>query len=79
MVIDNLPNNNRLIGNVPGAPTPEDPTNAEPIVLQQPVLTCTPDPTMAECHRQVIGVDSAGGKAYRKATGFYNLHRKNSE
>jgi hypothetical protein len=27
-------------------------------------------------HRQGVGVENAGGKAYRKATGLYNKHRK---
>jgi len=30
-------------------------------------------------HRQVVGVENAGGKAYGKATGLYTKHRKNSE
>jgi len=30
-------------------------------------------------HRQVVGVENEGGKAYGKATGLYNKHRKYSE
>jgi len=30
-------------------------------------------------HRPVLGVENQGGKAYGKATGLYNMHRKNSE
>jgi hypothetical protein len=30
-------------------------------------------------HRQVVGVENLGGRAYGKATGLYNKHRKYSE
>jgi len=71
--------NDRLIDNVPGAPPPEDTPNEEPIDPQQPDLTCTPDPTKTRAHRQVVGLENAGGKAYGNATGLYNKHRKYSE
>jgi len=44
-----------------------------------PNLTCTPDATKTKAHRQVVGVDNAGGIAYCKATGLYNKHRMYSE
>jgi len=68
-----------LIDNVPGAPPPEDTPNQEPIDPQQPDLTCTPDPTKTRAHRQVVGVENAGGKAYGKATVLNNKNRKYSE
>jgi len=76
MAIDKLSIDNLLIDNVPGAPPPEDTRNEEPIDPQQPDLTCTPDPTMRKAHWQVVGVENAGVKAYRNATGLYNKHRK---
>ena len=79
MAIDKLTINDRLIDNVPGAPPPEDTPNTDPIDPQQPDLTCTPDPTKTKAHRQVVGVDNAGGKVYGKATGLYNKYRKYSE
>jgi hypothetical protein len=68
-----------LLDNVPGAPPPVDSPNEEPLDRQQPDLTCTPDPTKPKAHRQGVGVENAGGKAYGKATGLYNNHRKYSE
>jgi hypothetical protein len=65
--------------NVPGAPPPEDTPNEEPIDPQKPDLTCTPDPTRTRAHRQVVGVENAGGKVYGIATGLYNKHLKYSE
>jgi len=79
MAIDKLSNNDLLLDNVPGAPPPKDTPNEEPIDPQQPDLTCTPDPTKTKVDRQVVGVENAGGKAYGKATGLYNKHRKYSE
>jgi hypothetical protein len=79
MAITKLPINDRLIDNVPGAPPPEDTPNQDPIDHQQPDLTCTHDPTKTKAHRQVVGLENAGGKAYGKATGLYNKHRKYSE
>jgi len=79
MAIDKLPINDRLIDNVPGAPPPEDTPNENPIDPHQPDLTCTPDPTKTKAHRQVVGLENVGGKAYGKATGLYNKHRKYSE
>jgi len=70
---------NLPIGNVPGAPPPEDTPDEETIDPHKPDLTSTPDPTMTRAHRQVIGVENVGGKAYGKATGLYNKHRKYSE
>jgi len=67
------------IDNVPGARPPEDTPDEETIDPQKPHLTCTPDPTIMRAHRQVVGVENAGGKAYGKATGLYNKHRKYSE
>jgi hypothetical protein len=49
------------------------------IDLQKPDLTCTPDPTKMGADRQAVGVEKVGGKAYGKATGLYNKHRKYSE
>src|SRR5882757_2002005 len=80
MAIDELSELIHLpIDNVPGAPPPEDTSDEEPIDPQKPDLTCTPDPTKTRAHRQVVGVENAGGKAYGKATGLYNKHRKYSE
>jgi len=79
MAINKLSINDLLIDNIPGAPPPEDTPNKEPIDPQQPDLTCTPDPTKTRAHRQVVGVENAGGKAYGKSTGLYNKHRKYSE
>jgi len=63
MAIDKLSFNDPLIENVPGAPPPEDTLNKEPIDPQQPDLTWTPDPTKTKEHRQVVGVENAGGNA----------------
>jgi len=79
MAIHKLSINDLLIDNVPGAPPPEDTPNEESIDPQQPDLTCTPDPTQIRSHRQGVGVENAGGKAYCKATGLYNNHRMYSE
>jgi hypothetical protein len=79
MAIDKLSINDLLIDHVPGAPPHEDTPNEEPIDPQQPDLTCTPDPTKTKAHRQVVGLENAGGKANGKATGLYNKHRKFSE
>jgi len=79
MAIDKVPINDRLIDNVPGAPPPDDTPDEEPIEPQKPDLTCTPDPTKTKAHRQVVGLENAGGKAYGKATGLYNKHGKYSE
>jgi len=79
MAIDKLSINDLLLDNVPGAPPPEDTPNEEPIDPQQPDLTCTPDPNKTKAHRQVVGVENVGGKAYGKATGLYNKHRRYSE
>jgi hypothetical protein len=76
MAIDKLPINDRLIVNVPGAPPLEDTPNQDLIDSQQPDLTCTPDPTKTKAHRQVVGLENAGGNAYGKATGLDNKHRK---
>jgi len=77
MAIDELsPLVHLPIDNVPGAPPPEDTPNEEPIDPQKSNLSCTSDPTKTRGHRQVVGVENAGGKAYGKATGLYNKHRK---
>jgi len=79
MAIDKLLIHDLLIDNVPGARPPEDTPNEELIDPQQPDVTCTPDSTKTKAHRQVVGVDNTGGKAYGKATGLHNMHRKYSE
>jgi len=79
MAIDKLSINDLLIDNVPGAPPPEDMRNKETIDPQQPNLTYTPVPTKTTAHWQIVGVDNTGGRAYGKATGLYNKHRKYSE
>jgi len=79
MAIDKLSINDLLRDKVPGTPPPQDTLNEEPIDPQQPDLTCTPDPTKTKAHRQVVGVDNVGGKAYGKATGSYNKYQKYSE
>jgi len=53
---------------VPGAPSPDDTPNEDHIDPQHPDLTYTPDPTKTQAHRQVVGVENAGGTAYGKAT-----------
>jgi len=68
-----------LIDTVPGAPPPDDTPDEEMINPQKPDLTRTPDPTTTKAHMQVVGVENVGGKAYGKATGWYNKHRKYSE
>jgi len=67
------------IDNVPAAPPPEDTPDEEMIDLQKPDLTSTLDPTKTSAHREVVGVENAGGKVYGKATGLYTIHRKYSE
>ena len=79
MTIDKLSINDQLLDNVPGAPPGEDTPNEEPIDHEQADLTCTPDPTKTMAHRQVVGVEYVGGKAYGRATRLYNKHRKFSE
>jgi hypothetical protein len=79
MAIDKLSMNDLLLDNILGAPPPEDTADKEPIDPQQPDLTRTPDPTNTNTHRQVVGVEFAGGKVYGKATGLYTKHRKYSE
>jgi len=80
MVIDELSQLIHLpIEDVPGAPPTEDTPDQETIDTQKSDLTCTSDPTKTRAHRQVVGVENAGGKAYGKATGLYNKHRNYSE
>jgi len=78
MVIDRLPINQLLMDNVPGAPQPKDTSNDVSIDLQQPDLTCTPDPKNTKAHRPEVRVEHLGGKPNGKATGLYNKHRKYS-
>jgi len=79
MAIDELSQLIHLpMDNVPGAPPPEDTPDEETIDPQTPDLTCTPDQTKTRGHRQVVGVENAGGKAYGKATGLYNKHHEYS-
>jgi len=80
MAIDELSQLIHLpIDNVPGGPPPEDTPDEDTIDPHKPDLTCTPDPTKTRDHRQVVGVENTGGKAYGNATGLYNKHRKYSE
>ena len=79
MAIHKLSIKDRLFANIQCAPPPEDSTNEEPIDPLQSDLICTPDPTESKANRQVVGVENAGGKAYGKATGLYNKHRKYSK
>jgi len=67
------------IDDVHGTPPAENTSDEETIGHQMPDLICTPDPTKTRAHRQVAGVENAEGKAYGKATGFYNKHCKYSE
>jgi hypothetical protein len=67
MAIDELSQLIHLpIDNVPGAPPPDDTPDEEPINPQKPNLTCTADATKTRAHRQVVGVENLGGKAYGK-------------
>jgi hypothetical protein len=70
MAIDKMSINDLLIVNIPGAPPPEDTPNKEPIDPQQPNLTCTPDPTKTKAHRQVVGVENAGGESIWQSNWF---------
>jgi len=80
MAIDKLSIDDLLKDNVSGAPPlSEDTPNEEPREPLQPDLTCTPDLPKTKAHGQVVGVENVWGKAYGKATGFYNQHRKSSE
>ena len=79
MSINKVSINNLLIENVSGVPPPEDTPSKEPVDPQQPDLSCTPDPTKSKAHRQIVGVENAGGKVFGKATGLYNKHREYSE
>jgi len=63
----------------PGATPPEDIPDNETMDPQQPDLKCTPDLTEPQAHSQEVRVFNAGEKAYGKATGLYNTHRKYSE
>jgi len=75
----NWSTNDLTIDNMPGAPKPDDTPDEETIDPQKSDVTCTPDPTKTKAYRQVVGVENAKGKAYGKATGLYNKHRKYSE
>jgi len=80
MAIDDLSQLTHLtIDNVPGEPAPEDTPDEQTIDPQQPDLTFTSDPTKTKAHRQVVGVENAGWKAYDKATGLYNKHHQYSK
>jgi hypothetical protein len=79
MAFDKLSINDRLTDTVPGAPPPEDTSKKDPMDSQLPDLTCTPDPTKAKAHSQVVRVENEGGKAYGRATRLYNKHHKHSE
>jgi len=57
---------------VGGEPPPGDTADKETIDPRMPDLTCTPDETKTNTHRQVVGVENPEGKAYGKATGLYN-------
>jgi hypothetical protein len=79
MAIDKLAHDDVIIDNVPGPPPPVDTPKEEPIDPQQPDLTCTSHPTKTKAHRQVLGVENVGWKAYSKATRLYNKHHKYAE
>ena len=80
MAIDELSQLIHLpIDNVAAAPPPEDTPDKETIDTHKPDLTSSPDLTKTRAHGQVVGVGNAGEKAYGKATGLYNMHRKYSE
>jgi len=79
MAIKKLSNNDLLIDNALGVPPPQDTHYTEPIHPQQPDLNCTPDPTKAKAHRQVVGVQNAEGKAFGKVTELYNKYQMYSE
>jgi len=79
MAITKLSITDLLIDNIPAIPPPEDTSNEEPIGPPQPDISSTPDPTKTKAYRQVVGVETAGGKAYGQATRLYNKHRKYSE
>jgi len=64
---------------LPSVPQPEDYPDEETIDPQMPDQTCTPDGTKMRAPRQVVGVDTVGGKANGKPTVLYNKHRKYSE
>jgi len=76
MAIDKLLINDRLRDNVLGAPPPEDTPDEEPIDPQKPDLTSTLDSTKTKAQRQVVELENVEGKAYGKATGLHNKHRK---
>ena len=77
MAIDKWSMNDLLIDNFPGTPPLEDTLHEEPINSQLPDLTCTLDSTKTKTHRQLV--ENAWGKAYGKATGLCNQHRRHSE
>jgi len=79
VVIEKLSIKDLLIDNFVFASPPEDTPNKEPISPQQPDLDCTSNPTKTTTLTPAVGVEYAGGKAYGKATGLYNKHRKYSE
>jgi len=80
MGIDELSQLSHLpIDNEPGVPLPGDTPDKETMDRRKPGLTCTTDQKKTNDDRQVVGVENAGGKAYGKATGVYNKHRKYSE
>jgi hypothetical protein len=80
MVIDELSHQVLLpIDHVPGAPPPEDTPDKGTICPQKSNLTWIPDQSKTKAYRQLVGVENMGGKAYGKATGLYNKHRKYSE
>jgi len=64
MAIDELSQLIHLpIENVPGGPPAEDTPDEETIDPQKPDLTGSTDPTKTKAHKQVVGVENAGGKA----------------
>ena len=73
MAIDKLSMNDLLIGNIPGALTPKNTPNKQPIDTLQPALTGTPDPTKTKAHAHVVGVEHAGDHVWQ-TTGLYNKH-----
>jgi hypothetical protein len=60
-------------------PPPEATPRVETIDFQYHDLICTTDPTKIRAFGLLVGVQYVGGKAYGKATAFYNKRRKHSE
>jgi hypothetical protein len=68
-----------LIDSVPGATPPGDTTDKETINLQNTNQIFTPDPTMTQALKKMIGVLNVGGKVNNIAVEMNNEHWKYSE